>query len=208
MGKLIEFPFNNESINDNVSIDDNVEVINTDMICSNLGRNIRFLRESEGLSLNKLAKELEMSKGYLWEIEKGKKNPSIDVVLRIAKYFGETFDELLYNDIANEMYLRHMLEDGEIEYDENIFRMIAKILKPKFFAVNVYNEPGLNGVDFYLCVSNGRVIYEVDCEGNILIVDGTSKSQIMSHVPMNNILEFFRHLYNNGGSNYMKPVLN
>lgn len=51
---------------------------------SELGRRIREERTAKGLSLEKLAKKAGTSKGYLWQIEKAKANPSFLLVYDIA----------------------------------------------------------------------------------------------------------------------------
>ena len=49
-----------------------------------LGRNIRILRERQGISLRKFAKMVSMDYAYLSNIENGKVNPTLDVISKIA----------------------------------------------------------------------------------------------------------------------------
>jgi transcriptional regulator with XRE-family HTH domain len=49
-----------------------------------VGRNIRSLREERGLTQEKLAVDSEIDLTYLGGIERGKRNPSLLVVVRIA----------------------------------------------------------------------------------------------------------------------------
>lgn len=63
---------------------------------SPLGEKIRALREERGLSLDKLAKLTDSSKGYLWELEnRDDPNPSIEKIDRIARQLGVTVEFLL-----------------------------------------------------------------------------------------------------------------
>jgi transcriptional regulator with XRE-family HTH domain len=56
---------------------------------------LRAIRESQGICLTKLAKSSGIKPSYLSEIERGiKKNPSKDVMERIAKSLGKTMDEV------------------------------------------------------------------------------------------------------------------
>lgn len=49
-----------------------------------LGVRIREIREKEGLGLNELARALKVSRGYLSDIETGKKLPTLILLNRVA----------------------------------------------------------------------------------------------------------------------------
>ena len=49
-----------------------------------VGRNIRTLREAQGLSLRRFALMVDMDYTYLCEIEKGKANATVDILAKIA----------------------------------------------------------------------------------------------------------------------------
>jgi transcriptional regulator with XRE-family HTH domain len=49
-----------------------------------LGRNVRRLRQQKGLTQEKLAFEAEIDLTYVGGIERGKRNPSLLVMARIA----------------------------------------------------------------------------------------------------------------------------
>jgi transcriptional regulator with XRE-family HTH domain len=70
-----------------------------------LGRKLRLLRERTGLSQTDLAPLIglsERSKGYISEIESGKRIPPAVTILRIALYFNVSTDYLLRDDIADQ----------------------------------------------------------------------------------------------------------
>ena len=70
-----------------------------------LGRKLRLLRERAGLSQTDLAPLIglsDRSKGYISEIESGKKIPPAVTILRIALYFNVSTDYLLRDDIAEQ----------------------------------------------------------------------------------------------------------
>jgi transcriptional regulator with XRE-family HTH domain len=50
-----------------------------------LGARIRGCREKKGIGVNELARLLEVSRGYLSQIETGVKFPTIPFLFRIAK---------------------------------------------------------------------------------------------------------------------------
>jgi transcriptional regulator with XRE-family HTH domain len=60
-----------------------------------LGRNVGRLRNQSGLTQQKLAEKTEISRGFLQEIEKGAKNPTMNVVTRLKRALGCSWDELL-----------------------------------------------------------------------------------------------------------------
>ena len=63
-----------------------------------LAEQLRKFREKEGLSLDDLAVKAQISKTYLWELERdtaGEKKPSASVLLQIAKALTVTIADLL-----------------------------------------------------------------------------------------------------------------
>jgi transcriptional regulator with XRE-family HTH domain len=60
------------------------------------GYKIRLLREREGLIIDELAAKVGASHAMIDYIETGKRQPSVDLLTRIADYFGEPLDNLLY----------------------------------------------------------------------------------------------------------------
>lgn len=53
-------------------------------LAKKFGRNVRRVRHDRQLSLEALAHEVELSYSYLGEIERGRRNPSLLVVERLA----------------------------------------------------------------------------------------------------------------------------
>ena len=63
-----------------------------------LAKRLRQIRESKDLSLDDVAKRANISKQYVWELEKdtaGEKKPSADVLVRIANALSVTIADLL-----------------------------------------------------------------------------------------------------------------
>ncbi|MCR5262084.1 MAG: helix-turn-helix domain-containing protein [Candidatus Gastranaerophilales bacterium] len=57
-------------------------------IRNNIGRKIKALRLEKGLSQEKLAEKIDMSREHISCIERGKNLASIETLYIIAKYFG------------------------------------------------------------------------------------------------------------------------
>ena|SRR5690348_16871375 len=69
-------------------------------VIQRFGEKLHTLRIQRGLTLKELARQLgHVAHGYISELESGKKLPSIDLVLRIARLFEVTTDELLKDEL-------------------------------------------------------------------------------------------------------------
>lgn len=66
----------------------------------NFGSKLRTLRKHKGLSLWKLAEQFGyQTHSYLNEVELGRKEPTVELVLKAARFFEVTTDELLKDEI-------------------------------------------------------------------------------------------------------------
>lgn len=59
-----------------------------------IGQNILKLCEEEGISIYELAEELDMDKTTIWRYVKGYRYPSTHNLIKIAKRFGKTIEEI------------------------------------------------------------------------------------------------------------------
>lgn len=62
------------------------------------GEKLRTLRERQGLSLRQLGEKLDVSKNYIWNMEMGHKTPNIAMLIKIARLFNVTADQLIMDD--------------------------------------------------------------------------------------------------------------
>lgn len=62
---------------------------------SHIGENIHTNRERRGMSVSELARRSNMSRGYLYLIEKGETNPTEEKLIAIAEALDTTLSELL-----------------------------------------------------------------------------------------------------------------
>jgi transcriptional regulator with XRE-family HTH domain len=60
-----------------------------------LDENLKKVRAKKKLSQGALARLLEVDKGYISNIENGKKNPTLATIQRLADALGVSADELL-----------------------------------------------------------------------------------------------------------------
>lgn len=64
------------------------------MILQQLGERVRELREQAGVSQEQLANEIGIDRTYISGIERGRRNPSIQSIYRIAKGLNISLEEL------------------------------------------------------------------------------------------------------------------
>jgi transcriptional regulator with XRE-family HTH domain len=63
------------------------------------GEKLRLLRKKNNLTLKELAKKLDFdSHSYLSAIEFGKKQPSVELVIKVAILFKVKTDDLLFDE--------------------------------------------------------------------------------------------------------------
>ena len=67
-----------------------------------VGDRIREIREARTLTQDQLADRSGVSKGFLSDIENGKRNPSSEYVLKIANALGASIDYLLRGEEATQ----------------------------------------------------------------------------------------------------------
>lgn len=67
---------------------------------ASVGERIRYVREQRRMTQERLAETTEISKGFLSDVENGKRNVSSDYLLRIADALGTSVDYLLKGDSA------------------------------------------------------------------------------------------------------------
>ena len=70
------------------------------MEADRFGEKLMALRRRRGWTIQRLADRLGYkSRGYLSEVESGKKRPSLDLVLGVSRAFGVTTDALLKDEL-------------------------------------------------------------------------------------------------------------
>jgi len=59
------------------------------------GKNLKQIRTEKGISQGDIARVLEVSRGFISNIENGKANPTLATITKLAKAIGVSSDELL-----------------------------------------------------------------------------------------------------------------
>ncbi len=60
-----------------------------------LGDNLKRLRTEKGISQGDIARELDVSRSFISNIENGKTNPTLSTITKIAKAVGVSTGELM-----------------------------------------------------------------------------------------------------------------
>ncbi len=63
------------------------------------GKKLRDLRKKRDLSYRQLASILEVSHSHISGIEAGKHNPSVELMFKIARFFGVSADQLMDDEV-------------------------------------------------------------------------------------------------------------
>ena len=66
-----------------------------DKISEQLGKNMKRIRAKKNMSQGDIARALEVDRGYISNIENGKKNPTLATIQKLANALGVSPDELL-----------------------------------------------------------------------------------------------------------------
>ncbi len=59
-----------------------------------LGARIRYLRQQKNMTIEDLALEAEINRNYLCDLERGTRNPTVNVLNKIATALGIALSEL------------------------------------------------------------------------------------------------------------------
>ncbi len=61
-----------------------------------LGKKVQKLRKKEGLTQEDLAHELGISRVYMGYIEQGRESPSLKLLMKMARKFGVSVEDLFH----------------------------------------------------------------------------------------------------------------
>jgi transcriptional regulator with XRE-family HTH domain len=95
------------------------------------GRHIRELRQDKELSLRELAKKLEISAPFLSDIELGKRYPSEDVLISIARELRVSLDNLKAYDARPPVEDIKRLAETNPAYGVAFRKLIATNVSPE-----------------------------------------------------------------------------
>lgn len=94
------------------------------------GVRIKSLRENKRWTQADLAEKMDISTNYLSSIERGKENPTLDMLLRFSDAFKVEMWELFdFKHEASQKELREMLRRFAGEVNEDKLKIAVKLLR-------------------------------------------------------------------------------
>lgn len=105
-----------------------------------LAQNLKYLRERKGLSQREFSADLGLSCAAVGMWEKNHRKPDIEMIIRLAEYFGVSLDDLVLRDLrppkpmcaSNLKYLREKYEMSQED--------MAQLLKTSKPSVSKYEN--------------------------------------------------------------------
>ncbi len=92
-----------------------------------LGNNIRTLRKESGWTQEKLAEKANISVPFMTQIELGRKMASLEVIEKIAKALGVSYERLFKTENTEHNDVKHKLQIIEKEFITDITNKIHTI---------------------------------------------------------------------------------
>ncbi|SFG64093.1 DNA-binding transcriptional regulator, XRE-family HTH domain [Desulfotomaculum arcticum] len=107
------------------------------MIQKIVGKNIRYYRIQKGFSQKKAASLVGITSSYWGYLERGQKNPSIELVAMISKVLGvkayllfiESPAESLPEEIVHYLHLLNCMEDKHIDFILTVIKAYINLQK-------------------------------------------------------------------------------
>lgn len=100
-----------------------------------IGERLFNMRQKSNLSLQDVATAVGISKAHVWELEKGRsKNPSFDLVQKLARHYGVSIDALIGDDdepdtTTLQIERLHRGFEGLSDGDRTVVEQMIKSLK-------------------------------------------------------------------------------
>lgn len=96
-----------------------------------VGKRIKIVRQQNGLTQDQLAENVGLSPKYISGIERGVENPTMDILLRVAKILGvEPYDLFLFGESEeSEKALRKGIEKMVREADREKLQLYFDVMR-------------------------------------------------------------------------------
>ena len=95
-----------------------------------IGRRIKELRKSKGLSQEKLAEKAETSPNYLSRMERGTENPTLDMLIKLSNALEvEMWEMFDFGHVAGRKELKDTIQAFLKTADETRLRLALKLIR-------------------------------------------------------------------------------
>jgi transcriptional regulator with XRE-family HTH domain len=137
---------------------------------SQIGKNVKKIRNVRGLSQQAFADLFQLTRGNISSYEEFRAEPKLDVMLRIAKYFGIPLADFIEKDLSVNELLHYntelVLETEKLKLNQQLARIpYIPILYINDFAAQYKNEDFINDLPHIILPGNSRfrqIALEVD----------------------------------------------
>lgn len=113
------------------SVTENTENVQMRELLEFLSRRVRRLRAARGMTRKNLSRHSRVSERYLAQLESGKANPSVDILVRVADSLGVPFAQLLSDpeQSAQTRYapLWQMLRDLTLGQQQEAYKLLSGV---------------------------------------------------------------------------------
>ncbi|OGW11166.1 MAG: hypothetical protein A2W77_03585 [Nitrospinae bacterium RIFCSPLOWO2_12_39_16] len=95
-----------------------------------IGARIKSIRDAKGMTQERLAEVMDINSKYLSNIERGKENPTLDMLIKLANALEVEMWEMF--DFGHEVSLKELRETMSRflkELDDEKLRMAVKLLR-------------------------------------------------------------------------------
>ncbi|MDA8171750.1 MAG: helix-turn-helix transcriptional regulator [Nitrospiraceae bacterium] len=95
-----------------------------------IGKRISELRRKQGLSQEQVAGRADINPNYLSRIERGKENPTLDMLIKLAHALGTEMWEMFdFSHIGNRKDLQKTIQNLAQSADETSLRLALKVFR-------------------------------------------------------------------------------
>ena len=96
-----------------------------------IGIRIKHLRQERGLSQEALSEKVGISSKYISSIERGKENPTLDIIIKLASALQVEIEDVfkISHEESNPKKLREIINHLLADAEENKLQLVVKILK-------------------------------------------------------------------------------
>jgi len=95
-----------------------------------IGKRIKELRKSKGLSQEELAEKADTSPNYLSRMERGTENPTLDMLIKLSNALEvEMWEMFDFGHVANQKELKQAIQSFAKISNEPTLRLALKIIR-------------------------------------------------------------------------------
>jgi transcriptional regulator with XRE-family HTH domain len=99
------------------------------VIVLDIGSAIRYIRDSKGMTITALAKEIGTTRPYLSDIERGTKKPSFNMLEKICQALNITLDDLFLSESFQIKVIRTAFDDAGMDIDNIDLDDLRKVVQ-------------------------------------------------------------------------------